>query len=154
MGATGLPLPAAALPPAAPLPGEIAIALVGAHMAGLPLNHQITSLGGRFLEATRTAPEYRLFRLAGGQTARPGLLRVGADGASIVVELWSLPVTTLGGLLVQIPSPLGLGRIGLADGRQVVGFLVEPAGLDGAEDITAHGGWRAYLSRAESPKGA
>jgi allophanate hydrolase len=146
MGATGLPLPATPLPPAAPLPDETAIALVGAHMAGLPLNPQITSLGGRFLQATGTAPAYRLFALAGGPPARPGLLRVAAEGASIALELWTLPTAALGALLVQIPSPLGLGRVALADGRNVVGFLVEATGLDGAEDITGHGGWRAYLS--------
>ena len=145
MGATGLPLPAAAPPPAAPMPGEIAIALVGAHMAGLPLNHQIASLGGRFLEATATAPDYRLFALAGGPPARPGLLRVAEDGASIAVELWALPAAALGGLLEQVPSPLGFGRVNLVDGRAVIGFLVEAAGLQGAEDISAFGGWRGYL---------
>ncbi|TVP73609.1 MAG: allophanate hydrolase [Rhodobacteraceae bacterium] len=146
MGATGTPLPRITLPRAAPLPDETAIALVGAHMAELPLNHQITSLGGRFLEATETAPEYRFFALAGGPPARPGLLRVAAQGASVALELWSVPTSRLGALLVQIPSPLGLGRVTLVDGRDVVGFLVEPAGLDQAEDITSHGGWRAYLA--------
>lgn len=146
MGATGQPLPAAALPPATPLPGEIAVALVGAHMAGLLLNPQITGLGGRFLEATETASCYRLFALADGPPARPGLLRVAADGAPIAVELWSLPAESIGALLAQIPSPLGLGRVCLVDGRNVVGFLAEAAGLDDAEDITGYGGWRAYLS--------
>lgn len=148
MGATGQALRAMALPPAAPQPGETAIALVGAHMAGLPLNPQITRLGGRFLEATRTAACYRLFALAGGPPARPGLLRVADDGASIALELWSVPTARLGALLEQIPAPLGLGRVGLADGRSVIGFVVEQAGLDGARDITSHGGWRSYLAAA------
>lgn len=149
LGATGQPQPKQALPQAAPLPGETAIALVGAHMAGLPLNPQITNLGGRFLEAAETALIYRLFALAGGGApARPGLLRVGAEEVSIALELWSLPTAKLGALLVQIPSPLGLGRVTLADGRIVVGFLVEQAGLYQAEDITIYGGWRAFLSAA------
>ncbi|MDO9638001.1 MAG: hypothetical protein Q7J44_05615 [Pseudotabrizicola sp.] len=146
MGATGKPLPATALPQPAPLPGETAIAPVGAHMAGLPLNPQITSLGGRFLEATETAPCYRLFALAGGPPARPGLFRVAAQGASVALELWSVSTPMLGALLVQIPSPLGLGRVALADGRNVVGFVVEQAGLDQSEDTTSYGGWRAFLA--------
>jgi allophanate hydrolase len=67
-------------------------------------------------------------------------------GAPIAVELWALPTEAMGVLLSQIPSPLGLGRVRLADGREVTGFLVEAAGLDGAEEITAHGGWRAFLA--------
>jgi allophanate hydrolase len=146
LGATGHGLPEAPVPQVAPLPGETPVALVGAHMAGLPLNHQITDLGGRFLEATRTAPEYRLHALAGGPPARPGLLRVPDGGASIAIELWAMTAPALGALLTRIPSPLGLGRVRLDDGRMVTGFLVESAGLDGAADITAYGGWRAYLS--------
>jgi allophanate hydrolase len=153
MGATPHPVPAAVRPEAALRPGEHAIALVGAHMSGLPLNPQITDLGGRFLEATGTAPDYRLFALAGGPPARPGLLRVARDGASIALELWVLTAPGLGALLAQIPSPLGLGLVRLADGRQVTGFLAESAGLEGAEDITAFGGWRAYLAKGVRPQG-
>jgi allophanate hydrolase len=28
----------------------------------------------------------------------------------------------------------------------VKGFIVEPAGLAGARDITGYGGWRAYMA--------
>jgi allophanate hydrolase len=146
LGSTGAALPAIPLRQATIQPDETAIALVGAHMAGLPLNPQISNLGGRFLEATETAPSYRFFALAGGPPARPGLLRVDAEGASVALELWAVPTAKLGALLVQIPSPLGLGRVVLADGRSVVGFLVEHAGLKNAEDITRYGGWRAYLA--------
>ncbi len=146
MGATGRPLPAMPVPPVTPRPGEIAVALVGAHMSGLPLNRQITDAGGRFLEERRTSPDYRLHALAGGPPERPGLLRVSEGGASIAVEVWAMTAPALGALLAEVPSPLGLGRVRLDDGRTVTGFLVEAAGLDGATDITAHGGWRAYLS--------
>ena len=149
MGATGAPLRIPDLPPAAPQPGETAIALVGAHMAGLPLNPQITTLGGRFLEATWTASAYKFYALAGGPPARPGLLRVAEGGASIALELWALPTAQLGALLVQIPAPLGLGRVLLRDGRSVVGFLAEQAGMQGAQDITHHGGWRTFLASAQ-----
>jgi allophanate hydrolase len=146
MGATGHPLPQTPLPPAAAGPGEIAVALVGAHMSGLPLNGRITGLGGRFLAETRTAPDYRLFALAGGPPERPGLLRVAEGGASIAIELWALTPTALGTLLAEVPAPLGLGRVRLAEGGTVTGFLVEAAGLDGAIDITSSGGWRAFLA--------
>jgi len=148
LGATGFRLPRPASPDPAPLPGETAIALVGAHMSGLPLNGQITAIGGRFLEAAATSPDYRLYALAGGPPARPGLLRTGDGGASIALEIWAVRTEGLGSLLAQIPAPLGLGRVRLSDGRQVTGFLVEKAGLEGARDITAHGGWRAFLAEA------
>ncbi len=125
---------------------EIAVAVCGAHMSGLPLNHQLTSLGGRFLTATTTAPCYSFHALAGGPPARPGLVRVETGGASIALEVWSLPKAALGDLMCQIPAPLGLGSIELADGARVTGFLCESAGTVGALDITAAGGWRHYLS--------
>ncbi|MGI1661922.1 allophanate hydrolase [Palleronia sp. KMU-117] len=146
LGATGHPLRAAPDLPADALADEATIALVGAHMSGLPLNGQITALGGRFLQAASTSADYRLFALAGGPPERPGLLRVPQGGASIALELWALPKGGFGALLRQIPMPLGLGRVRLTDGREVTGFLVESAGIDGARDITDHGGWRVYLA--------
>jgi allophanate hydrolase len=125
--------------------GEMAVALVGAHMTGLPLNPQIAGLGGRFLQRTTTAPRYRLFRLAGPPPARPGMIR-DDSGAAIEVEVWAMPLPQIGAFLSLIPSPLGLGKIELADGTMIVGFLAESAGVVGAEEITAYGGWRAYLS--------
>lgn len=125
---------------------EIAIAVCGAHMSGLPLNHQLTELGGRFLKATSTAPRYSFHALAGGPPVRPGLVRTQTGGASIALELWSLPKTALGHLMCQIPAPLGLGSIELEDGSCVTGFLCEAAGTLGATEITSAGGWRQYLS--------
>ena len=147
MGATGWPRPASALPDAV-LPGthEIAIAVCGAHMSGLPLNHQLTSLGGRFLRATLTAPEYGLYALAGGPPARPGMVRHAASGQSIALEVWALPRIAVGDFLAGIPAPLGLGTVKLADGSTVKGFLCETQGLAGATDITSFGGWRAWLA--------
>jgi allophanate hydrolase len=146
LGATGHPLPPVTLPAPGPQAHEMTIALVGAHMSGLPLNGQITGLGGRFLREARTTPDYRLHALAGGPPARPGLVR-SKDGAAIALELWALPTTAFGALLAQIPAPLGLGRVRIDDGTTVTGFLAETAGLDGATDITASGGWRAWLAQ-------
>jgi allophanate hydrolase len=122
------------------------VVLVGAHMTGLPLNPQIAGLGGRFLARGRTAPQYRLFRLPGPPPARPGMIRASHGGAAIEVELWALPLSQVGAFLALIPAPLGLGPVDLADGRRAVGFLAEGAGVEGAEEITALGGWRAFLA--------
>lgn len=126
---------------------QIAIAVCGAHMSGLPLNHQLTELGGQFLKATSTAPCYSFYALAGGPPVRPGLVRRETGGASIALELWALPKIALGHLMCQIPAPLGLGSIELADGSHATGFLCEAAGTLDGKEITSVGGWRQYLSQ-------
>jgi len=126
---------------------EIAIAVVGAHLSGLPLNGELTSLGGRLLEATQTAPDYRLYALNGSAPAKPGLLRVEAGkGAAIELEVWALPSAAFGQFIGGVAAPLSIGTVILADGRGVKGFLAEAAGISGARDITAFGGWRMYLA--------
>lgn len=119
---------------------ETALFCIGAHMSGLPLNPQVTSLGGRFVQATTTAPLYRLFDLGN----RPGMLRDPA-GAAIAGEVWALPTAAIGALLAQVPAPLGFGRVRLADGREMLGFLAEADGVVGTPEVTALGGWRAVL---------
>jgi len=114
-------------------------------MSGLPLNRQLTALGGRPEGAGRTAPCYRFYALPGDPPARPGLLRVAKDGAAIELEVWSLPSAAVGAFARQIPAPLGLGSVALEDGSTVLGFLCESYATAGARDITALGGWRAYL---------
>lgn len=148
LGATGWSQPVQAALPAAVGAGEIAVAVVGAHMSGLPLNGELTRRGARFLTAGKTAPGYRLYRLAGPPPVRPGLVRDGGE-ASIELEVWSLPAERLGDFLEGVPQPLAIGTVALADGGPVKGFLCETAGLDGAEDITRYGGWRRYLENAE-----
>lgn len=127
------------------------IAVVGAHLAGLPLNGQLRERGARLLEATTTAAAYRLFALPGTTPPKPGLLRVAQGGARVAVEVWELPLREAGSFLALVPSPLGLGSVELVDGRRVHGFVCESHALDGAEDITAFGGWRAYLDHLSHP---
>ncbi|MFN3616334.1 MAG: allophanate hydrolase, partial [Rubrimonas sp.] len=127
-------------------PGEAAVLAVGAHMTGMALEPEIRRAGGRPLGPVRTAPAYRLFALP-GTPPRPAMLRVAEGGAAVAGELWAVPLAGLGGFLAGIPSPLGLGRVALEDGRVVIGFLAEAEGCRGAEDITAFGGWRAWLAR-------
>ena len=151
LGATGWQLAEMTLPDAAQAqPGEIALAVVGAHLSGLPLNGELTRRGGRFLRSAQTAPNYRLYRLAGGPPLRPGLVRQAQDGAAIELEIWALPSEQFGAFISAVPQPLGIGTLTLADGTQVKGFICENQGLDGAEDITAYGGWRSYLASRES----
>ena len=125
---------------------EVIVAVVGAHLRGMPLNHQLTSRGARFLEEASTAPsDYRLYALANTQPPKPGLKRTPGAGAAIALELWALPVHAFGAFTAEILAPLGMGNVQLADGRMVKGFICEPAELESAQDITAFGGWRAYI---------
>ena len=60
--------------------------------------------------------------------------------------MWALPVPAFGALVARIPAPLAIGTVELADGSRVKGFLCEDHALDAEGEITAHGGWRAYLA--------
>ena len=146
MGSTGLTQPALAALPAAAGSDEITIAVVGAHLSGMALNGELQALGARLIEATATAPDYKLFALD-TVPPKPGMLRVeqGA-GSSIKIELWALSAAAFGKFVAAIPPPLGIGTIRLTDGRGVKGFLVEPAAITGARDISAFGGWRAFIA--------
>jgi allophanate hydrolase len=127
---------------------EIAIAVVGAHLSGMVLNGELKALRGRLLEATSTAPDYKLYALS-TTPPKPGMLRVEAGtGSSIALEIWALPAAAFGEFVAAIPPPLSIGTIRLADGRGVKGFIVEPAAIDGARDISAFGGWRAFVAEA------
>ena len=147
LGATAWPVPEAAPVPDSAEEDEIEIAVCGAHMSGLPLNGELTRLGGRFLRAVRTEPAYRLYALAGGPPRRPGMIRE-SGGAAIAVEVWALPKMAFGAFIAGVPAPLSIGTVALADGTRPKGFLCEPAGLAGAEDVTALGDWRRVVAEA------
>ncbi|HEX4789789.1 MAG TPA: allophanate hydrolase [Actinospica sp.] len=132
-----------------PRPGWTRLAVVGAHLSGLPLNAQLRELGAALTRRTRTAPAYRLHRLPGSgaapAAARPGLFPVSdSTGAAIAAEVWELPQQALAALLETVPAPLGFGRIALADGTDVLGFVANGPVPAGALDVTEYGGWRAY----------
>jgi allophanate hydrolase len=133
-----------ALPPPQPAdpvqPDETALFCVGGHMAGLPLNGQVTALGGRFVGEARTQPRYRLFQLGD----RPGMVQA-PDGVAIAGEIWALPATAIGALLAKVPAPLGFGTV-MLEGGPCLGFLAEGAAMTGAEDISRFGGWRGFLA--------
>ncbi|MEW1772409.1 allophanate hydrolase [Streptomyces sp. NPDC086777] len=124
---------------------RVSLAVVGAHLTGQPLNPQLLSLGAVLDRTTTTAPVYRLHALP-TTPPKPGLVRVGEGGAAIETEVWSLPPEGLGRLLATLPHPMALGRVDLADGTSIPGFLCEPSALTNAEDITRYGSWRHYLN--------
>jgi allophanate hydrolase len=148
LGALETPLPAAQ-PASAPTlaPNHSPLAVCGAHMEGLPLNWQLRERGAYLLQRTQSASCYRLYALAGGPPFRPGMICVPSGGAPIEVEVWAIPTEHLGSFVAGIPAPLGIGKLELADGTRVPGFICEGLGIDGAADITHFGGWRAYLQR-------
>lgn len=125
----------------------VKLAVVGAHLKDMPLHWQLTSREATFVEATHTAPSYRLYAMADSVPPKPALVHSGDDGAAIAVEVYELGVAEFGSFTVEVPAPLAIGTVTLADGTSVKGFVAEPRALTGAEDITHLGGWRAYIAQ-------
>lgn len=151
---TGLPLGALGRKqhPLSPLrevaSDDIPIAVVGAHLSDMPLNHELCGHGARFLETATTAADYRLYALPGTTPAKPGLLRVAAgNGSAIAVEIWAMAAAPFGRFTASVPAPLSIGSVRLADGRVVKGFLVESEAVNGARDISKFGGWRNFVAQ-------
>lgn len=132
--------------PATASPAVIDVLVCGAHLDGLPLNWQLRERGARLKTRTHTAPIYRMYALAGGPPFRPGLILDKETGQAIDVEIWSVPTDQFGSFVAGIPAPLGIGKVQVSDGSSVCGFICEPYGLEGAEEITHLGGWREYLA--------
>jgi allophanate hydrolase len=124
--------------------GTVKVAVCGAHLSGLPLNWQLTQRGARQLGAVKSAPEYRFYALAGGPVQRPGMVRVHEGGAAIDMEVWELPAEHFGSFVDGIPAPLGIGKVKLADGTWVSGFVCETIGTEDGVDITHLGSWRNW----------
>jgi allophanate hydrolase len=144
-------LAAADLPALPPLDLEgrmqtVKLAVVGAHLKDMPLHWQLNSREAKFVEATYTAPAYKLYAMANSTPPKPALVHAGNGGSAIAVEVYELDVAAFGSFVVDVPPPLAIGTVTLADGSQVKGFVAEPRALDGSEDITTLGGWRAYIA--------
>jgi allophanate hydrolase len=148
LGALDVVAPPLAAAEAADGMDEIALAVVGAHLSGMPLNRELVSLGARFVCASRTSADYRLFALPEATPPKPGLLRVArGEGAQIDVEIWAFTPAAFGAFVAAVPPPLSIGTLALADGGSVKGFLVEAEAVVGARDISKFGGWRAYVAQ-------
>jgi allophanate hydrolase len=130
-----------------PAKGRIAVAVVGAHLSGQPLHGQLQERKARLLSTTRTAPGYSFYALSGTVPAKPGLVFDGRGAGNIEVEIWEMDEAAFGSFVALIPQPLGIGTLTLADGSLVKGFVCEGHAIEGATDITAYGGWRAWLGR-------
>ncbi len=147
IGATSRPVPRASSISARRVDVDrIAIAVVGAHLSGEPLNHELTRRGAQLVRTACTAPGYSLYVLPNQEPAKPGLVFDSTGSGGFEVEIWSLPSGALGSFIANIGAPLGIGTIRLDDGSSVKGFLCEAHALAGAQDITAFGGWRRFLA--------
>jgi allophanate hydrolase len=152
LGALNYPQPplGEGAPPLAP--DEVPLAVVGAHLSGMPLNGELRALGARLIEQAVTAPHYRLYALSGTQPPKPGLLRTKkAAGVPIAVEVYALSESAFGRFVAAVPPPLSIGTLELADGRSLKGFLVEAEAVAGARDISSFGGWRAFMAQETAP---
>jgi allophanate hydrolase len=150
LGALGVPQPPLACVAPMPRHDEIAIAVVGAHLSGMPLNGELRALSARFLQETKTSADYRLFALD-ATPPKPGLLRVAAGtGTAIACEIWALSAAAFGRFVAAVPPPLSIGTLTLTDGRGVKGFLVEAAAVASAPDVSHFGGWRAFVAAQAS----
>ncbi len=129
--------------------GSHRIAVVGAHLSGMPLNIQLQQVGARLAAVTTTSANYELYHLPDTTPPKPGMVRVSEGGQHIALEVYDVPAWAVSGFLLKIPSPLGLGKVELVDGQWVTGFVCEPLGIVGAKNVSAYGGWRAYM---EAPK--
>ncbi len=142
-----------------PAHGWVRVAVVGAHLSGMPLNHQLISRGARLVSEARTTASYALYALAGTVPPKPGLARTskgaaGPAGTSIALELWDMPMHRFGEFVAEVPAPLGIGNVELVSGEWVKGFICEPCGIAGAEDISHFGGWRAYIASKSADNAA
>jgi allophanate hydrolase len=130
---------------------RLQLAVVGAHLSGMPLNHQLTGCGATLVRACKTAPLYRLYALPGTKPPKPGLLRVSPDkGVAVELEVWEMDPEPFASFVAAIPGPLGIGSIQMEDGTSVQGFLCEPYALTEAVDISNFGGWRGYVASKPS----
>ena len=128
-------------------PAGIDLAVVGAHLSGQPLNHQLTSRGAHLVSTQRSAAPYRLYALANTSPPKPGIVRApGFAGPGIELEIWRLSAAAFGSFVAEVPAPMGIGTVELGDGRSVKGFICETAALEGATEITQYGSWRNFLA--------
>lgn len=155
LGATGQALPAPSTIAGLKSEATVRVAVVGAHLSGMPLNYQLTERGAVLVGEAKTSADYRLYALPGTTPPKPGMLRVTpGQGAPMALEVWQMPAAHYGSFVALIPAPLGIGTLMLEDGSSVQGFVCEPEALRGAEDITQHGGWRAYMASLQQNKAA
>ncbi|HEX4121772.1 MAG TPA: allophanate hydrolase [Verrucomicrobiae bacterium] len=126
---------------------RVRVAVVGAHMTGMALNYQLTERNAKRVQCCVTQAVYRFYELSNATPQKPGLVRCSdGTGVAIEVEVWEMPVEQFGSFVALVGAPLTIGTIELSDGAPVKGFLCEAYAVEGARDISNHGGWRKFLS--------
>ena len=122
---------------------SVLLAVNGTLMRGLALNANLLNAGATFVSDAATAPEYRLWSI---DDRHPAMMRVKVDGHAVALELWDVPAAGLASILMSEPAGLSIGKVVLSDGREVLGVLGEPWLCANRVEITAFGGWRAYVA--------
>lgn len=122
----------------------VLLAVNGTLMRGLELNPNLLEVGATFVRETSTEPCYRLWSI---NDRHPGMVRVREGGVAVAVEVWAVPAAGLASVLLREPPGLSIGKVRLADGKEVLGVLAEPALCEGQREITQHGGWRNYVAQ-------
>ena len=123
------------------------LAVNGTLMRGLELNGNLLAAGATFVRDARTRAEYRLWSIG---DRHPAMVRVRHDGAAIAVEVWEVSPAGIAAILAKEPPGLCIGTVRLEDDSVVLGVLGEPILCEGQMEITAHGGWRAYLAQRDA----
>ncbi|OYW83817.1 MAG: allophanate hydrolase, partial [Sphingobium sp. 32-64-5] len=125
---------------------DIQLAVVGAHLHGMPLHFQLEERNARLVRKARTAPAYRLYAME-TTPPKPALIHVGeADGSALELEIYEMDYASFGSFVEEVPAPLAIGTVTLEDGSEVKGFVAEPRAMEGSKDVTSFGGWRAYIA--------
>lgn len=122
---------------------NVRLAVNGTLMRGLALNGNLLAVGAMFERETTTTPSYRLWSI---DDRHPAMIRASQGGAAIAVEVWTVPAAGLATILLGEPPGLAIGKVRLADGEETLGVIAEPTLCEGQREITAFGGWRAYLA--------
>lgn len=128
-------------PVSSPKQGMIPVAVCGLHMRGFPLEKQMQEHGAQFVREAATAAKYAMVKLATAPP-KPGLIKRQEGGHAFQLEVWEMPAAAFGTFAALIPAPLGIGKVELADGTLIPGFICEGYAEQDAEDISAYGGWR------------
>ncbi|GAV55061.1 hypothetical protein ZYGR_0AS03840 [Zygosaccharomyces rouxii] len=132
---------------------SIKLAVVGAHLKGLPLHWQLEKCNATYLSSPKTSKNYKLYALPKtGPILKPGLRRVDkVSGSQIQLELYSVPLEKFGTFMSMVPEPLGIGSVELENGEWVKSFICEEVGyaVKGSVDITSFGGFKPYVEHLQ-----
>ena len=124
--------------------GEVLLAVNGTLMRGLKLSSNMAAAKATFVRESATERAYRVWTI---NDDHPAMVRVNdGTGVKVAVEVWSVPAPGLADILREEPPGLAIGKVRLEDGTTVLGVIGEPSLVVGQREISAYGGWRAYVA--------